>query len=115
MAWLPIVIYVPALAFNQGKCGGIGASPPPFNGLLTPSSTAVTGVNVHLVTPIVCIVCIFYTCVGGLKAVVWTDVVQLMMMFGAICLVMVKGTADIGGWDVVWDRASSGQRLEAPE
>lgn len=27
--------------------------------------------NVHLITPIVCIVCIFYTCVGGMKAVVW--------------------------------------------
>lgn len=32
---------------------------------------AVTGINVHLITPIVCIVCIFYTCVGGMKAVVW--------------------------------------------
>lgn len=92
MIWLPIVIYVPALAFNQ-----------------------VTGVNVHLVTPVVCVVCIFYTCVGGLKAVVWTDVVQLIMMVGAIWLVMFKGTMDIGGWDVVWERASSGQRLEGPE
>lgn len=42
--WLPIVIYVPALAFNQ-----------------------VTGVNVHAVTPIVCVVCIFYTCVVSEK------------------------------------------------
>lgn len=92
MAWLPIVIYVPALAFNQ-----------------------VTGINVHLITPIVCVVCIFYTCVGGLKAVVWTDVVQLMMMFGAICLVMFKGTMDVGGLSVVWERANSGERLEAPE
>lgn len=92
MIWLPIVIYVPALAFNQ-----------------------VTGVNVHLVTPVVCVVCIFYTCVGGLKAVVWTDVVQLIMMVGAIWLVMFKGTMDIGGWAVVWERASNGQRLEGPE
>lgn len=74
-----------------------------------------TGVNVHLVTPIVCIVCIFYTCVGGMKAVVWTDVVQLIMMFGAICLVMFKGTSDVGGIDVVWDRAVQGGRIEGPE
>ncbi|XP_037040754.1 sodium-coupled monocarboxylate transporter 1 [Bradysia coprophila] len=92
MAWLPIVIYVPALAFNQ-----------------------VTGINVHQITPVVCIVCIFYTCVGGLKAVVWTDVVQTIMMFGAIFLVMIKGTLDVGGVDVVWDRAVKGDRIEGPD
>ncbi|XP_055375312.1 sodium-coupled monocarboxylate transporter 1 [Condylostylus longicornis] len=73
IAYLPIVIYVPALAFNQ-----------------------VTGVSVHTITPVVCIVCIFYTCVGGLKAVVWTDVIQTFSMFGALLLVAVKGTYDLG-------------------
>ncbi|KAJ8940059.1 hypothetical protein NQ314_010893, partial [Rhamnusium bicolor] len=38
LLYIPIVIYVPALAFSQ-----------------------VTGINLHLVTPVVCIVCIFYT------------------------------------------------------
>ncbi|EFN84448.1 Sodium-coupled monocarboxylate transporter 1 [Harpegnathos saltator] len=74
MTWLPIVIYVPALAFNQ-----------------------VTGVNVHIVTPFVCIVCIFYTCVGGLKAVVWTDFIQAFIMFGSMLLIIIKGTCDLGG------------------
>uniref|UniRef100_A0A1B0EY77 Sodium/solute symporter n=1 Tax=Phlebotomus papatasi TaxID=29031 RepID=A0A1B0EY77_PHLPP len=92
MAWLPIVIYVPALAFNQ-----------------------VTGINVHLITPLVCLVCIFYTCVGGLKAVVWTDVVQTFVMFGAIILVMIKGTRDVGGIDVLWQRAVDSGRIEGPD
>lgn len=92
MAWLPIVIYVPALAFNQ-----------------------VTGVNVHLITPLVCIICIFYTCVGGLKAVVWTDVIQTVMMFGAMMLIIIKGTYDVGGLSVVMDRASESGRFEAPD
>ncbi|XP_062555214.1 sodium-coupled monocarboxylate transporter 1 [Armigeres subalbatus] len=92
MAWLPIVIYVPALAFNQ-----------------------VTGVNVHLITPLVCIICIFYTCVGGLKAVVWTDVVQTVLMFGAMMLIIIKGTHDVGGLSVVMDRASKSGRIEAPD
>lgn len=78
------------------------------------SISLVTGINVHLITPIVCIVCIFYTCVGGLKAVVWTDVVQLVMMFGAMCLVIIKGTIDVGGFGVVWDRAIESERIEAP-
>uniref|UniRef100_A0A182SGA4 Sodium/solute symporter n=1 Tax=Anopheles maculatus TaxID=74869 RepID=A0A182SGA4_9DIPT len=92
MAWLPIVIYVPALAFNQ-----------------------VTGINVHLITPIVCVICIFYTCVGGLKAVVWTDVVQTVLMFGAMVLIIVKGTLDVGGLSVVMDRAKASGRIEGPD
>ncbi|CAD6230585.1 GSCOCG00006833001-RA-CDS, partial [Cotesia congregata] len=91
MLWLPIVIYVPALAFNQ-----------------------VTGVNVHIVTPFVCIICIFYTCVGGLRAVVWTDFVQAFIMFGAMLLVVIKGTADVGGLGVVLQRNRDSDRLELP-
>ncbi|XP_030381689.1 sodium-coupled monocarboxylate transporter 1 [Scaptodrosophila lebanonensis] len=91
LLWLPIVIYVPAIAFNQA-----------------------TGVNIHIVTPIVCLVCIFYTCIGGLKAVVWTDVIQTLIMFGAMTLVLVKGTLDIGGPSVVWQRARETTRLETP-
>lgn len=45
----------------------------------------------------------------------WTDVVQTIMMFGAIFLVMIKGTLDVGGVDVVWDRAVKGDRIEGPE
>ncbi|XP_061386446.1 sodium-coupled monocarboxylate transporter 1 [Musca vetustissima] len=91
MLWLPIVIYVPALAFNQA-----------------------TGANIHLVTPMVCLVCIFYTCVGGLKAVVWTDVVQTLLMCGAMVLIMIKGTMDIGGPSVVFKKAMDSGRIEAP-
>ncbi|XP_035777396.1 sodium-coupled monocarboxylate transporter 1-like [Anopheles albimanus] len=92
MAWLPIVIYVPALAFNQ-----------------------VTGINVHLITPIVCVICIFYTCVGGLKAVVWTDVIQTVLMFGAMLLIIIKGTLDVGGVSVVMERAKASGRIEGPD
>ncbi|EFA03242.2 sodium-coupled monocarboxylate transporter 1 [Tribolium castaneum] len=90
-AWLPIVIYVPALAFNQ-----------------------VTGVNVHFITPILCIICIFYTSLGGLKAVVWTDVIQAVIMFGAMILVAVKGTLDIGGLNTVITRSLESGRIEGP-
>ncbi|XP_068084298.1 sodium-coupled monocarboxylate transporter 1 isoform X4 [Anabrus simplex] len=91
ITWIPIVIYVPALAFNQ-----------------------VTGVNVHVVTPLVCVICIFYTCVGGLKAVVWTDVIQTIIMFGAMILVAVKGSMDVGGAAVVWQRNLDSGRIELP-
>lgn len=36
-------------------------------------------------------------------------------MFGAIFLVMVKGTLDVGGLNVVWERAVESGRIEFPE
>lgn len=50
---VPVLIYAPAIAFSQ-----------------------VTGINLHTITPIMCIVCIFYTTIGGIRAVVWTDTVR---------------------------------------
>ncbi|XP_030757152.1 sodium-coupled monocarboxylate transporter 2-like isoform X2 [Sitophilus oryzae] len=89
LLYIPIVIYVPALAFSQ-----------------------VTGINLHLVTPVVCIVCIFYTTLGGLKAVVWTDTVQTIIMFVALIITVVIGTLRIGGIDEVWLRNLDGGRID---
>ncbi|XP_026731489.1 sodium-coupled monocarboxylate transporter 2-like [Trichoplusia ni] len=91
LAWLPIVVYVPALAFNQ-----------------------VTGINIHITTPILCFVCIFYTSLGGLKAVVWTDVIQTIVMIGAMLLVIVKGTINVGGFTEVIKKNWNTGRLEFP-
>lgn len=37
------------------------------------------------------------------------------MMFGAMFLVMVKGTIDIGGFGLVWEKAVESGRIELPE
>lgn len=50
-----------------------------------------------------------------MKAVIYTDVVQSLMMFGAMLLVIIKGTYDIGGLDVVITRNVASGRIEAPE
>lgn len=92
VVWLPIVIYVPALAFNQ-----------------------TTGIDIHIVTPIVMSVCIFYTCLGGIKAVIWTDVIQIVIMFGVMILIIIKGTMNVGGLGVVIERNWNSGRIEAPE
>ncbi|XP_001238431.3 sodium-coupled monocarboxylate transporter 1 [Anopheles gambiae] len=91
LLWMPIVIYVPALAFNQ-----------------------VTGMSIHIVTPIVCMICVFYTSIGGLKAVVWTDVIQSGVTLLALLAVLIKGTYDVGGPAEVVQRNIAGGRLEAP-
>lgn len=52
---------------------------------------------------------------GGLKAVVWTDVVQTLIMFGAMVLIIVKGTIDVGGFGVVYQKAKESGRIESPK
>ncbi|XP_055541955.1 sodium-coupled monocarboxylate transporter 2-like [Wyeomyia smithii] len=86
---LPIFIFIPSLAFAQ-----------------------VTGTNVHLTNGIVCCVCVFYTMLGGIKAVVWTDVVQGLIMFASCFLVVAIGVYKVGGLSEVFARAATGNRLQ---
>lgn len=46
---------------------------------------------------------------------VWTDVIQTTIMVGAMIIVIVKGTIDVGGLGVVIERNSAGQRFDKPE
>ncbi|GJQ68454.1 hypothetical protein Trydic_g17033 [Trypoxylus dichotomus] len=87
--YLPIVIYGPALAFAQ-----------------------VAPVNLHIVNPIICVICIFYTTIGGLKAVVWTDTLQFSAMIAAIFAVLYLGLTTVGGLGNVFSRSYEGKRLD---
>ncbi|XP_063925469.1 sodium-coupled monocarboxylate transporter 2-like [Zophobas morio] len=87
--YLPVVIYLPALALS-----------------------ATTGINLHYITPLVCGVCIFYTTLGGLKAVVWTDTIQFTVTTGAVFTVVVIGIRTAGGFGSIWSTALEGHRLD---
>lgn len=52
---------------------------------------------------------------GGIKAVVWTDVIQMILMYGTLILIVVKGTMSVGGLSVVIERNYKSGRFEAPE
>ncbi|KAK5642169.1 hypothetical protein RI129_008336 [Pyrocoelia pectoralis] len=84
-----VVAYIPAIAFSQA-----------------------TGVNPHTVSFIVCSLCVFYTTIGGFKAVVWTDVFQFLGIISSVVAVSVIGIIKAGGIDVVLKEASSGHRLD---
>ena len=56
--YLAIVVYAPSLALSQ-----------------------VTGLNVDLAILITFAVCIFYTSLGGIKAVIWTNVFQVCNLY----------------------------------
>lgn len=106
--FLPIVIYIPALALGQGISKLI------FTKLFNRSISyfLVTNLNVHLITPVVCVVCIFYTTLGGLKAVIWTDAIQFGVMLGSMIVVIVVGLWNEGGFQNVLKNASEGGRLD---
>lgn len=89
LTYVPTVIYGPGLALNQ-----------------------VSGMNVHIVTPIISIICIVYTTLGGLKAVVWSDTLQGSVMIGSVLIVMILGIRDVGGITNVIKYALEGERLE---
>ncbi|XP_078050256.1 sodium-coupled monocarboxylate transporter 2 isoform X3 [Augochlora pura] len=55
---------------------------------------------------------IFLIKMGGLKAVVWTDAIQTIVMFGGVIIVAVYGTHRVGGFDVVWQRNRDTDRIE---
>lgn len=50
-----------------------------------------------------------------MKGVVWTDVIQIAIMFGSILLVAIRGTVDIGGIGNVLERNWKSSRLEGPK
>ncbi|XP_006820586.1 sodium-coupled monocarboxylate transporter 2-like [Saccoglossus kowalevskii] len=87
--YLGIVIYAPSLALS-----------------------AVSGLNLFSSTLTVGIVCTFYTAIGGMKAVVWTDVLQSIIVYAGLLAVIIKGTIILGGIQNAWRIAEEGGRVE---
>ncbi|XP_052133056.1 sodium-coupled monocarboxylate transporter 2-like [Frankliniella occidentalis] len=58
------------------------------------------------------IVTVTYTTLGGLKAVIWTDAIQMVIFCLPLIIIAVLGTAAVGGWHAVWEEAGKGGRLE---
>ncbi|GAA6216782.1 sodium-coupled monocarboxylate transporter 1-like isoform X1 [Lates japonicus] len=85
-----LVIYAPALALNQ-----------------------ITGLNLWGVLVATGAVCILYCTLGGLKAVIWTDVLQMVIMLAGFVAVIARGAVLQGGLAKIWEDASQGGRLEA--
>lgn len=87
--YMSIVLYAPSLALSQ-----------------------VTGIRVWTSVLSIGVVCTFYTTIGGIKAVIWTDLFQVLMMFAAMFAVAIKGIADEGGIEKVWMTNYNGSRIE---
>lgn len=47
-----------------------------------------------------------------MKAVMWTDVVQIFLMFAGLIGVIIKGSVDHGGFQEIWNLMYDGDRIE---
>uniref|UniRef100_UPI00398E3E45 sodium/iodide cotransporter isoform X1 n=1 Tax=Pristiophorus japonicus TaxID=55135 RepID=UPI00398E3E45 len=83
-----VVIYAPALILNQ-----------------------VTGLNIWASLLSSGAICTFYTTVGGLKAVIWTDVFQIITMMSGFAAIMIRGIYLAGGASKVLEHAYNGSRI----
>ncbi|CAF3814058.1 unnamed protein product [Adineta steineri] len=89
IVYMALVLYAPALALSQ-----------------------VTGLNVWISVISIGVICTMYTTVGGMKAVMWTDVFQTIIMFVGLLASVIQGIIDAGGSRAVWQRALDGGRVE---
>ncbi|KTG37782.1 hypothetical protein cypCar_00022382 [Cyprinus carpio] len=84
-----MVIYAPALALNQ-----------------------ITGLDLWGVLVATGAVCIIYCTLGGLKAVIWTDVFQMIIMLSGFVAIIARGAVLQGGLGKIWNDSYHGGRLE---
>ncbi|XP_058824324.1 putative sodium-dependent multivitamin transporter [Topomyia yanbarensis] len=87
--YMGIAVYAPALALE-----------------------AVTGLPQTYSILTIGIICTFYSTIGGMKAVLFTDLFQSFLMFAAIFAVIICAGIDAGGLGKIWETAERDGRLE---
>ncbi|PRY04308.1 cyclically-permuted mutarotase family protein [Pontibacter ummariensis] len=82
--------------------------------LLLPSLalTLVTGINVNLCIVLMGAITIFYTMKGGIEAVIWTDVAQVVILLGGalVCLVMIPFQLEADA-SAIWQTIRQNEKL----
>lgn len=81
--YMGVVLYAPALALE-----------------------AITGISQLAAILSVGLVCTFYSTIGGMKAVLMTDVFQSLLMFAAVFSIIICAGIEQGGLSGVWEVAS---------
>ncbi|HBE41109.1 MAG TPA: sodium:solute symporter, partial [Bacteroidales bacterium] len=71
---IAIVLFLPAIAIN-----------------------VIAGFDIFISVVLMGVISLIYTSVGGIKAVIWTDALQLIILFGAIFIAIVIATTDVNG------------------
>ena len=59
--------------------------------------------------------CILYTTIGGLKAVVWTDSLQILFLLGGFISLIIQSSIDFDSFSEIWEINKNGSRIEFGE
>ncbi|CAF3899796.1 unnamed protein product [Rotaria magnacalcarata] len=89
LIYMAIVLYGPALALSQ-----------------------TAGLNIWLCVISIGVICTFYSSVGGMRAVIWADVLQAIVMAIGLLAVIIQGLISLGGFKRTFSIASRGGRIE---
>ncbi|CAF4821294.1 unnamed protein product [Rotaria socialis] len=89
LIYMAIVLYGPALALSQ-----------------------TAGLNIWLCVISIGAICTFYSSVGGMRAVIWADVLQAIVMAIGLLAVIIQGLISLGGFKRTFSIASRGGRIE---
>ena len=88
--WLAAATYAPALALEK-----------------------VTGIPLWMTIIATGSLTTLYTALGGMKAVIWTDVMQLIVLFGGQLIIVIVAVSKIsGGLSGVWETALADGRMD---
>jgi solute:Na+ symporter, SSS family len=88
LARMGIVVYLPSLALST-----------------------VTGVDIHFCILATGILSTAYTVVGGLEAVIWTDVTQVVVLFGGVLVALFVALSNSGGLSAFSDAVAAEKLL----
>lgn len=73
---------------------------------------AVTGLDRILSILLVGLACTFYSSLGGMKAVLFTDLLQSFLMFVAVLSVVIFTSVQVGGFGNMFEIAKKGGRMD---
>lgn len=88
-----IIFFIPYTASGFAACGKL------FNSLF--------GINYQVAMMLSALLIVGYTITGGFNAVCVTDLVQSIVMTGALAIVLIYGITSAGGWTAVMDNAAA--------
>ncbi|MCM8570364.1 sodium/solute symporter [Gramella jeungdoensis] len=89
LARMGIVVYLPALALST-----------------------VVGIDIYFAIIIMGILAILYTVMGGIEAVIWTDVIQVIVLIGGLILGLIYIAVDIGDVGYIFSTAYEDSKFQ---
>lgn len=69
------------------------------------------GVSINIIIPVIVVIAVVYTMAGGIKAVIWTDAIQILVIWGGLIggMVFMFAKSNIGFLETVHMAAQAGK------